>query len=205
MVNPPVSFIILHASGHEADSRLVIMDPVAIIGKYYQPQSTAYHCLIQHSRMVTEKAMRIASRLGYPGLDLKFIQEAAMLHDIGILFTNEPGIGCYGDKIYVCHGYLGRELLEHEGFPDHARVCERHVGVGLSRKEIEENKLPVPVRDMLPLSIEEQIICYADKFFSKDTEFLLKEKPLEKIRNGIARYGEEKLNRFDEWVRVFGL
>jgi uncharacterized protein len=181
------------------------MNPAAIIEKYYPPGSTAYHLLTQHSRMVMEKSVQIANRIGHAGIDLKFIQEAAMLHDIGILFTNEPGIGCYGDNLYICHGYLGRELLEHEGLQDHALVCERHVGVGLTRKEIEDNSLPVPIRDMFPVILEEQIICYTDKFFSKDEEFLLNEKPLEKIRYGIARYGEEKLKRFDDWVRLFGL
>ncbi len=181
------------------------MDPLKVIGKYYSPGSVSYHFLTHHSRMVTEKALQIAGRFRYPDIDLNFIQEAAMLHDIGILFTNEPGIGCYGDKSYICHGFLGRELLEGEGFPNHALVCERHVGVGLTRKEIEENRLPVPVRDMLPVTIEEQIICYADKFFSKDTEFLLREKPLEKIRLGLARYGEDNLKRFDEWVTLFGV
>lgn len=181
------------------------MDPIRIIEKYYPHGSKAYHRLIQHSRMVAEKASQIAEQLRYPGIDLNFIQEAAMLHDIGILFTHEPAIGCYGGKSYICHGYLGRELIEHEGFPDHALVCERHVGVGITRKEIEEKKLPVPLRNMIPVTIEEQIICYADKFFSKDTEFLLKEKPLEKIRHGIAKYGEDKLKRFDGWVKIFGL
>jgi uncharacterized protein len=149
--------------------------------------------------------LQIAGRLRYPRLDMNFIQEAAMLHDIGILFTSEPAIGCYGDKPYICHGFLGRELLENEGLQRLALVCERHVGVGLTRKEIEDHRLPVPGRDMIPITIEEQIICYADKFFSKDTEFLLKEKPLEKIRHGIAKYGEDKLKRFDEWVKIFGL
>ena len=181
------------------------MDPIKIIEKYYPRGSIAYHRLIQHSRMVTDKALKIAGQLRYSGMDLNFIQEAAMLHDIGILFTNEPAIGCYGDKPYICHGFLGRELLENEGFPRLALVCERHVGVGLTRKEIEDNRLPVPGRDMIPVTIEEQIICYADKFFSKDTEFLLKEKPLEKIRYSIAKYGEDKLKRFDEWVKIFGL
>jgi uncharacterized protein len=181
------------------------MDSLAIIEQYYSPESTAYHFVVHHSRMVTEKALQIASRLRYPGVDMNFIQEAAMLHDIGIFYTDEPGIGCYGDRPYICHGFLGRELLENEGFPDHALVCERHVGVGLTQKEIEENKLPLPARDMIPMSIEEQIICYADKFFSKDAEFLLKEKPLEKIRRGIARYGEDKLRRFNEWATLFGI
>ncbi len=185
--------------------QLVIeVDPVAIIKKYYAPESRAYHFLIQHSKMVAEKALRISKRVKNPSPNLSFILEAAMLHDIGIFLTDEPRIGCYGDKTYICHGYLGRKILEQEGFPQHALVCERHVGVGISLREIKGKNLPLPKRDMLPVTIEEQIICFADKFFSKDTEFLLKEKPLQRIRIGIAAFGEDKLRRFDEWVKIFG-
>ena len=181
------------------------MDPLKIIKKYYARGSMAYDFLIQHSRAVTQKALQIADRTKHLGPDLDFIQEAAMIHDIGIIFTNQPGIGCYGNNPYVCHGYMGRELMEHEGFHRHAPVCERHVGTGLTRKEIEEKKLPLPVREMVPITVEEQIICYADKFFSKNTEFLLQEKPLEKVRHGIAVYGRDALDRFDELVRIFGV
>jgi uncharacterized protein len=180
------------------------MDPIKIIEKYYNPESKAYHFLVHHSKMITEKALRIAQRVQHLNPDLEFIKEAAMLHDIGIFLTNEPKIGCYGDKPYVCHGYLGKEIIEKEGFPKHALVCERHIGVGITLEDIEEKELPLPKRDMVPLSVEEQIICFADKFFSKDSDFLLKEKPLKRVRKGISKYGEEKLRQFDEWMKLFG-
>jgi uncharacterized protein len=182
-----------------------MVDPIKITRKYYLPESKAYYLLTHHSEMVVAKSLRIAGRMRHLDPDADFIREAAMLHDIGIFLTNEPAIGCLGEKEYICHGYLGREILDKEGLPRHALVCERHLGVGLSAREIEDKNLPVPKRDMLPLSIEEQIICFADKFFSKDTAFLLHEKPLERVRKGIARFGEEKLRRFDEWVKLFGL
>lgn len=181
------------------------MEPIKIIEKYYSTESKAYHILMRHSRMVTEKALKIAKKLKHLNPDLRFIEEAAMLHDIGIFLTNKPKIGCYGDKPYVCHGYLGREILEKEGFPEHALICERHIGVGLTIKDIEEKNLPLPKRDMVPVSIEEQIICYADKFFSKAPEFLLKEKSIKRIREYISRFGEDKIKRFDEWVKTFGV
>jgi uncharacterized protein len=154
--------------------------------------------------MVAEKALVVARKVKHLSPDMDFIREAAMVHDIGIFMTNEPKLGCSGDRKYVCHGYLGREIIEKEGFPEHALVCERHVGVGLTLQEIKEKNLPVPMRDMLPETVEEQIICFADKFFSKNTAFLDREKPLSVIRMGIARYGEEKLRRFDEWLSMFG-
>jgi len=180
------------------------MDPAGIFVKYYTPGSKAYYLLVTHSKMVTEKALRIAEKVQHLNPDLKFIEEAAMLHDIGISLTNEPKIGCYGEKPYICHGYLGRDILEREGLPQHALVCERHIGVGISLRDIEERNLPLPKRDMVPVSIEEQIICFADKFFSKNSDYLLKAKPIEKIREYISRIGEDKIKRFDDWVKLFG-
>ena len=180
------------------------IDPVRILTKYYSPDSKSYHFLIHHSMMVAEKALKIAQNVKGLGPDMDFIREASILHDIGIFLTDEPGIGCQGDKPYICHGYLGREILEKEGLPLHALVCERHVGVGLTIQDIEENNLPIPIRDMMPVSLEEKIICLADKFFSKDSEFLLKEKPLGHVRKTISKFGDEKLGRFDEWLRLFG-
>ena len=178
------------------------MHPIEIIRKYYNPESEAYKFLVQHSRMVAKKAVEVAERVRHLNPDIKFIEEAAMLHDIGIFLTHAPQIGCHGDKPYICHGYLGRELLEKEGFPRHAIVCETHVGVGLTIADIEKNNFPLPRRDMTPTSIEEKIICFADKFFSKDNE-PLKEKQTSKAREFIARFGDDKLRQFDEWLKLF--
>lgn len=181
-----------------------IIDPLEIIKQHCRPDSEAYRILIEHGRAVAGKAFEIAARLS-PQPDLGFIEEASMLHDIGMIFTNQPGIGCYGDKPYICHGYLGRELLESAGLPLHALVCERHVGVGLTAAEIKEAMLPVPVRQMLPISIEEKVICFADKFFSKHREGLHVEKQIGIVRSQIVRYGAEQLARFDELCRLFGV
>lgn len=126
-----------------------------------------------------------------------------MLHDIGIFLTNAPHIGCYGDKPYICHGYLGRELLEKEGLPGHAIVCERHVGAGLTVSDIETGKLPLPLRDMSPVTLEEKIICFADKFYSKVKDNTGNKKAILQIRKELGRYGQSKLQQFDEWLVFF--
>lgn len=179
------------------------MNPISIIKKYYTPETVAYKFLVQHSELVTRKALEVAERVKHLNPDIEFIREAAMLHDIGIFLTNAPQLGCHGNKPYICHGYLGREILEKEGYPKHAIVCETHVGVGLSIKDIEKNNFPIPKRDMMPTTIEEKIICFADKFFSKDND-PLQEKPIQKIREFIEKFREDKLRQFDEWVRLFG-
>lgn len=180
------------------------MDPVKIIEKYYDKLSKAYDILICHSKMVTEKALRVAEKVRHLNPDFSFIHEAAMLHDIGIFLTNTPQFGCHGNKPYICHGYLGREIIEKEGFPIHALVCERHVGVGISIEDIKKKYLPLPKRDMIPISLEEQIICFADKFFSKNADLLYKEKTVDMIRNSIAKFGDEKLKQFNNWLEIFG-
>jgi uncharacterized protein len=180
------------------------MDPLKIIEKYYRPGSKSYEFLVQHGRSVERKAIEVAERVRHLNPDMSFIEEASLLHDIGIFLTDSPELGCYGDREYICHGYLGREILEKEGLPRHALVCERHVGVGLTVKDIGNGKFPLPKREMLPISLEEQILCFADKFYSKDENSLLEEKPLSKVREIILRYGEDKLKRFDEWLRLFG-
>jgi uncharacterized protein len=179
------------------------MDPHIIIGKYCNRNSLTFTILVEHSKMVVRKSLEIARRVKHMDPDEAFIEEAAMLHDIGIFMTCEPAIGCYGDREYICHGYLGRDLLEREGLPRHALVCERHVGLGLTLDDIERQKLKVPLRNMLPITLEEKIICYADKFYSKRIDALDREKPIEEVRKNIGKYGHDQLKRFDELHKLF--
>jgi uncharacterized protein len=115
--------------------------------------------------------------------------------------TNAPNIFCFGEHPYICHGFLGCRLLEKEGYPKHAWVCERHTGTGLSKEEIIRNNLPLPHEDLRPISMEEQLICFADKFYSKSGSG--KEKSVGKIRKGLAKYGESSVNQFDIWCKLF--
>jgi uncharacterized protein len=178
------------------------MDPLQIISKYYKPGSKAYNILVTHCRVVADKALKIAQSHKELMADMDFIAEAASMHDIGIIKTNSPRLYCYGDLPYLCHGYLGGEMLVKEGFPDHALVCERHIGVGITAEEIVANKLPLPLRDFVPLTVEEQIICYADTFYSKSGN-LIREKSLDEVRKSIKRFGNNHLIRFNHWCEVF--
>lgn len=177
------------------------MVPEAIIDKYYPEANELKHILLLHSRAVAEKALWIADKHPELHLDKQFLYEASMLHDIGIFLTNAPGIYCWGEKPYICHGYLGADLMRAEGYPLHAWVCERHTGAGLSLASIQAQNLPVPHREMVPQSLEEQVVCFADKFFSKT--HLDKEKTVEKARRSLEKYGEEGLLRFDRWCSEF--
>lgn len=177
------------------------MDYQAIIDKYYPEENELRRILMIHSRSVADKALAIAEAHPELHIDKQFVEEAAMLHDIGIFRTNAPSIYCFGAEPYICHGTIGAQLMREEGFPQHALVCERHTGSGLSLLEIERQNLPVPHHDMLPLSLEEKLICYADKFFSKT--HLEREKTVEQARNSLLKFGEEGIARFDTWIQLF--
>ena len=172
------------------------MDVIKIIQKYYDKDSKTYKVLIEHGEAVAKKAAAIAKKVG---ADVQFVKEAAMLHDIGIFLTHAPSIDCHGKEPYIKHGVLGREILEKEGLPKHALVCERHIGVGITKEEVEKFNLPLPKRDMYPVTVEEEIITYADKFFSKDKP----EKTVEEIKKNLKKFWGEKVKKFEEWHSKF--
>lgn len=177
------------------------MNPLDIITNYYPPESAGYRILVAHSQAVTEKALAIARLHPEMNLDFTFIGEAAMLHDIGVFLCHAPEIGCVGEAEYICHGYLGADLMRKEGYPRHALVCERHTGTGITLSMIEKRNLPLPRRDMRPVSLEEQLICFADKFYSKTK--LDKEKSVDKVKQSLSKYGNETIECFDNWCKLF--
>jgi len=127
-----------------------------------------------------------------------------MLHDIGIFKVNDPEICCTGTDPYIMHGVRGREILEKEKLPKHALVCERHLSCGITKEEIINKNLPLPPRDMSPINIEEQIISYADKFFSKFFGKLHEKKSIDEIRTDLKRFAPHHIKQFEKWVDMFG-
>jgi uncharacterized protein len=178
-----------------------MVDPYLIIQKYYPINSALYNILITHSEQVSKKALEIANKHPELELDKQFIKEAALLHDIGVFMCDAPRIHCNGKHLYIEHGVLGAEILRKEGLDRHALVCERHTGTGLTKELIIKNNLPLPHQDFCPQSLEEQLICYADKYYSKTK--LAETHSVEKIRNGLARYGNEQVAKFDAWRKLF--
>ncbi|MDE6638347.1 MAG: HDIG domain-containing protein, partial [Muribaculaceae bacterium] len=167
-----------------------------ILNKYYEEGSALLDLLLTHSEMVALKALAVADAANII-INRNFVYDAAMLHDIGIFKCNANGIYCYGDQPYIRHGIIGGELLRQEGIEEaFARVCERHTGAGLTAKEIAETGLPLPHMDLLPETLEEKLICYADKFYSKSGD-AREEKSLDRVRKSMSKFGPDSLARFN--------
>ncbi len=178
-----------------------MIDTDKIIEQYYDKESKLYNILITHSKQVRDKALAIAKAHPELNANKQFIEEASMLHDIGIFLTHAPKIHCFGKHNYIEHGYLGADLLRKHGLEKHALVCERHTGVGLSLHWIKSQNLALPHRDMIPLSIEEKIICYADLFFSKT--HLGEESEISKIIKKINHFDKSNGEIFMKWHQEF--
>jgi uncharacterized protein len=172
-----------------------------IISKYCQGNALLEEVLCRHSRDVANRALRVAKEHPELKADEKLIWEGAMLHDIGVVKVDAPSIYCYGTEPYIRHGILGAEILRNEGLHLHARIAERHTGTGLTMAEIERQNLPLPHQDFTPQSIEEQIICYADKFFSKTRPGV--EKTPEQAIRSLEKFGDEGIEVFKAWMVRF--
>ena len=172
-----------------------------LIDKYYSDNAPLREILLTHSRSVADMALDVACRHPELGADETFLYEAAMLHDIGVFLTDAPGIQCFGHEPYIKHGLLGGELLRREGLPRHARVAERHTGTGLTRETILRQALPLPLADYSPETIEEQLICYADKFFSKS--HLERVRTPEQVLKSLEKFGADGVERMKAWMKRF--
>ena len=180
-----------------------MVDYFKLIQKYLPPDSPLYALYVVHVCLVTHRALSIARKMGLGESSCRFIEEAGMLHDIGICRVREPRLHCQGDLPYLAHGVAGRELLEAEGLPDHALVAERHVGVGISRREVREAQLPLPERDMLPSSVEEQILTWSDLFYNKVPNLFWQERSLARVEIRVQQYGAGPWQRFQRMKKRF--
>lgn len=203
------------------------MTALDIIYHFYPEDTPLRRLLLLHSQCVADKAMAILQQYeaSLPAgqtqlrVDRQLVLDGAMLHDIGICLCDAKGILCEGTEPYICHGTIGAQMLrdyraelECEGkyssdvdFEACARICERHTGAGLTAQNILDQQLPItPVRDLLPETPEEQLVCLADKFFSKSGN-PSKEKDLERVRRSMQKFGADSTERFEALCTQFNV
>ncbi len=163
------------------------MDYQALLDKYYPADNELRRILLRHSRQVADRCLQIVRKHPSLPVDTQFLEEAAMLHDIGIYRCDAPSIHCHGTEPYIRHGAIGGELLRAEGFPRHARVSERHTGTGLPGYE--------------PETLEEQIVCYADKFYSKSRPDRVL--TVAEAAQSLEKFGHPGVLKFLSWAERF--
>lgn len=183
-----------------------------ILYHFYPDDTPLRRLLILHSEKVRDKALAILAHAKaidpspvLCNIDERLVSDGALLHDVGIGLTHAPGILCEGTEPYICHGTIGAEMLRQfdPSLEAVARICERHTGAGLTAQDITGQGLPIrPVRDLLPETPEERLVCLADKFFSKSGDPAA-EKDFDRVRRSMMKFGTDTLQRFDALCAEF--
>lgn len=132
--------------------------------------------IIDHCKTVAGVAMVIADEFEKRGkeVDSRVVLAGALLHDIGRSRIQT-----------VRHGLEGSQMLEGEGVDGKVvEVVRKHVGAGIS--SVEAETLNLPDYDYVPRTLEERIVCFADKMVDSD-----KVRPFEAEVQRFAKKGHD--------------
>ncbi len=142
---------------------------LALHAKHGSSERVVSHCLT-----VTAASRTLADALQAKGrpIDRRAVLAGALLHDIGRSRVQT-----------VEHGYVGAKILEEEGVdPVVVEIVRRHVGAGISSEEAAS--LGFPKADYIPRTLEQRVVCFADKMVSGDGVRPFEEEEKRFIRKG---------------------
>ena len=164
--------------------RISLKEALEILKKNDCPENVINHC-----KVVAREARKIAEKIKANGVpvDVDFVESAAMLHDVGRGRTHS-----------ITHCIEGGKILK--DYPEYARVCERHIGAGITKDEAV--KLGMPAKDYLPETIEEKIVAHADNLVGED-EVEGIEKAIEKVSKTLGKDhpAVERIRKLDEYIK----
>jgi len=127
----------------------------------------------RHSLKVAEKAIELAEKIKLREVDMDLIEIGSLLHDIGRCKTH--GFN---------HALIGAKLIRERGLSEQlAKICETHILGGLDKEDAKQ--VGLPERDFLPQTLEEKIICLADKHIAGTKEVSIEQ-------------------RFEKWFNKYG-
>lgn len=139
-----------------------------------------------HCQIVKEIALQLACNPGKKmpqKLDINLIIIGSLIHDIGVYY-------CYDEvfnpkqkaSAYFYHGWIGEKLLRELGFPTKiTRFATSHTSTGITIKDIQRENLNLELKDYSPVTLEEELVNYADKFHTKSPGFVTYKQAVEKL------------------------
>jgi uncharacterized protein len=157
-------------------------------------QSGCLRNVIKHCEAVTDLALEIARECKANGLevDLQLVEIGALLHDIGRAKTHS-----------VHHAVVGAEIAKSLGLPEQViSIIKRHVGGGIVAKEAE--KLGWPQDVYVPRTMEEKIVCYADKLIEGAQRTPI-ERTISRLSKELPRSSIDRIRRLhEEMITLIG-
>lgn len=178
-------------------------EQIKALHQKYAPSDAVFELVYTHCQIVLDIAEQLMAAKDCR-VDADVVRAGCMLHDIGVypLFNAD---GTLKDGVhYITHGIEGEKILKAENMPESLwRIASHHTGVGLSKQDIEESKLPLPPADYFADTNEEALVMYADKFHSKTTPPYFNS--FETYKEMVGKFGAQKAVLFEELAGRFGI
>jgi len=146
--------------------------------------------VIKHSKCVRDLAVKIAKKAN---ADINIVELGALLHDIGRSKTHDIDHAIEGVKIVKKYG-LSSNLI---------KIIERHIGAGISTEVAIE--LGLPLKDYIPLSLEEKIVCHADNLIDKCRRQKIECEIGKALQNNQNEYAIKLVNLHNELSKKCGI
>jgi len=168
-----------------------------LLKSFGPPKELIHHCEAVHD-VCADFVTTLHSKDPAMKIDKNLVLVAALLHDIGRTKTNTIAHGVAGARIM-------RELTANDEFQEKvARICETHIGGGITRAETV--KLGLPSGDYVPKTLEEKIVAYCDNLVDEDGDKIVIREPDWVLKKYIAKHGKDaeptrmvrELNKFFE-------
>lgn len=159
-----------------------------------------------HSQIIKEIALQLSENL-YKNhqitLDKNLITVGALMHDIGVYKCfDEVFNPNKSAKEYFYHAWLGEKILNSLDFPKEiTRFTITHTSTGITKKDIKREKFDIPLKDYLPITNEEEIVNFADKFHSKYPNFISYQEAVIKL----SKLDPSRKIKIETFVKKYGL
>jgi uncharacterized protein len=175
---------------------------IIALHKKYASNEILFNIVFTHCKIVFEIAKQLIDAYRIE-VDNNLIYVGAMLHDIGAYRVLDDSGDLIKGKSYLIHSVEGEDILKSEGFDENIyRFTTHHTGVGITRSDIIRQNLSLPLADYLAMTIEEELVMFADKFHSKSIP--PKFNSFNSARNELSKFGKDKVSLFEQFATKFG-
>jgi uncharacterized protein len=175
---------------------------IIALHKKYAANEILFNIVFTHCKIVYEIAKQLID-VNHIAVDSSLIYVGAMLHDIGVYRVLDGSGDLIEGKSYLSHTIEGEDILKVEGFDEKIyRFASHHTGVGIAKNDISKQNLRLPIADYLAMTIEEELVMFADKFHSKSIP--PKFNSFNSARNKLSKFGEDKVSLFEQFATKFG-
>jgi uncharacterized protein (TIGR00295 family) len=146
--------------------------------------------VINHCKAVRKIAVRIAKKAH---ANIELVEAGALLHDIGRSKTQG-----------IMHGVEGAKIATALGLPESlVNIIERHLGAGIPKEEA--GPLGLPVKDYMPVTLEEKIVAHADNLIDSDRLHPIEKEVEKALQKGRPKHAERLMQLHQELSERCGI